>query len=245
MNIRILSDLHLEFSPQYRIPIIGNESDQVLILAGDTFVSDGPFPQYFFEDIAKRFRHIILILGNHEFYWGNFNTSLKNIKKMFVNFSNISVLENENIVIDGINFIGCTLWGEYNRIGVQSVRLNDFSVIKNITVDSVVERFNESRDYIFSNLSSIHKNVVITHNAPSFLSIHERYKGDPLNDAFAVELFNKIYDSEIPINLWIHGHIHDSANYLINNTNVVCNPRGYFPHGLNPLFNANLIVDIV
>jgi hypothetical protein len=27
--------------------------------------------------------------------------------------------------------------------------------------------------------------------------------------------------------MWIHGHMHDAKNYMIEQTNIVCNPAGY------------------
>jgi len=46
--------------------------------------------------------------------------------------------------------------------------------------------------------------------------------------------------------LWIHGHTHDSFDYVLNGTRVVCNPRGYARNGVNenPLFDANFLVEI-
>ena len=42
--------------------------------------------------------------------------------------------------------------------------------------------------------------------------------------------------------LWVHGHMHDSFDYRLGRTRVVCNPRGYFPHQLNPDFRPLLVV---
>jgi hypothetical protein len=43
-----------------------------------------------------------------------------------------------------------------------------------------------------------------------------------------------------------HGHVHDSFDYLLNGTRVVCNPRGYAKDGVNetPLFDCNFVVEI-
>ena len=35
------------------------------------------------------------------------------------------------------------------------------------------------------------------------------------------------------VQLWIHGHTHDSFDYRLNGTRVVCNPRGYARDGVN------------
>ncbi len=46
--------------------------------------------------------------------------------------------------------------------------------------------------------------------------------------------------------LWIHGHTHDSFDYLVNGTRIVCNPRGYARDGVNenPRFDPNLLIDV-
>ena len=41
-----------------------------------------------------------------------------------------------------------------------------------------------------------------------------------------------------------HGHTHESFDYLVNGTRVVCNPRGYAPMELNPAFDPGLTVDV-
>ena len=44
--------------------------------------------------------------------------------------------------------------------------------------------------------------------------------------------------------LWLHGHTHESFDYNIKNTRVVCNPRGYINSpDLNKSFNKDLIID--
>ena len=44
--------------------------------------------------------------------------------------------------------------------------------------------------------------------------------------------------------LWVHGHMHESYDYEVYGTRVVCNPRGYAPDALNPDFWPDLVVDI-
>jgi len=64
--------------------------------------------------------------------------------------------------------------------------------------------------------------IVITHHAPSMLSIHPSYEGDPLNPCYATEL-----ELDKWPNYWIHGHIHCVQNYIHNGCNILCNPGGY------------------
>ena len=71
------------------------------------------------------------------------------------------------------------------------------------------------------------KYVVVGHHAPSFLSVAEWYKSDTLmNGAFYSDLSEFIMDRP-QIALWTHGHMHNRSDYMMGDTRVVCNPRGY------------------
>jgi hypothetical protein len=86
--------------------------------------------------------------------------------------------------------------------------------------------------------------VVITHHAPSPRSIHPRFAGSPLNGCFVSDL-ERLMDGE-RVHLWIHGHTHDSFDYTVAGTRVLCNPRGYAKNGLNEnvAFDAGLVVAV-
>ena len=86
--------------------------------------------------------------------------------------------------------------------------------------------------------------VVITHHAPSFMSVNDRYKGDTLmNGGYASELGEFILDHE-NIKLWCHGHMHDPVDYMIGTTRIVANPRGYVGQEDTDRFNPNFVVEL-
>jgi len=88
------------------------------------------------------------------------------------------------------------------------------------------------------------KFVVITHHAPSFMSIHENYKNDRLmNGGYASNLEDFILDNT-NITYWIHGHMHNTFNYTIGETQVLCNPRGYIPYEENNGFDVNFNFEV-
>src|SRR5262249_38300974 len=86
--------------------------------------------------------------------------------------------------------------------------------------------------------------VVVTHFAPSRLSIHPRFAGSPINPCFASDLAPRI--ERWQPQFWLHGHTHDSFDYRIGRTRVVCNPRGYAPNGVieNARFDPHLVLDV-
>jgi predicted phosphodiesterase len=71
------------------------------------------------------------------------------------------------------------------------------------------------------------KYVVCGHHAPSRQSTHPRYKDDTLmNGGYSSDLEDLILNRPC-IKLWTHGHTHEPFDYMIGETRIVCNPRGY------------------
>ena len=86
--------------------------------------------------------------------------------------------------------------------------------------------------------------MVITHHAPSRQSIHPRYADSLLNACFVSDAEHVLGAARAQ--LWIHGHTHDSFDYAVHGTRVVCNPRGYAQAGVNenPHFDQDLIIEV-
>jgi predicted phosphodiesterase len=71
------------------------------------------------------------------------------------------------------------------------------------------------------------KYVVCGHHAPSRQSTHPRYQNDTImNGGYSSSLDEFIMDHP-QIKLWTHGHTHEPFDYMIGETRIVCNPRGY------------------
>ena len=72
--------------------------------------------------------------------------------------------------------------------------------------------------------------IVVGHHAPSSASVAQMYRSETLlNGAFRSELDQFIQDRP-QIRVWCHGHMHNASDYMIGETRVVCNPRGYAGH---------------
>jgi len=95
--------------------------------------------------------------------------------------------------------------------------------------DAVVEH-RKMLDYIrliYDGMSPWKQMVVVGHHAPSKLSTHEKYKHDHLmNGGYSSDLSEFILDRP-GIKLWTHGHTHEVFDYMLGDTRIVCNPRGY------------------
>ena len=110
----------------------------------------------------------------------------------------------------------------------------------------ILKAHQKTRDYIFAHAKKepgIRKLVVVTHMAPSALSIDDRYKHEIIaNGYYYSELGNEIADSEI--DLWFHGHTHINKNYFINKTNVINNARGYAGYEFDNGFDDKLLIGL-
>jgi predicted phosphohydrolase len=82
------------------------------------------------------------------------------------------------------------------------------------------------------------KTVVATHHVPTFINYPEQYKGDVLNEAFAVELYDVIETSGV--DYWIYGHHHQNISpFEIGTTKLVTNQLGYVRDNEHKTFSPN------
>jgi len=247
MKLHILNDLHIEFE-DFRPPV--TDAD-VVVLAGDIGVGvEGlRWAEARFLD-----KLVIYVPGNHEFYHHDI-VLIDELKAEAL--GNIHVLNDDQVVIDGVRFLGSILWTDFALFGeadkffaMQTARqqMTDFSIIQNhghrFTPEDAIRLHTASRDWLVAMLAEpfAGKTVVITHHAPSSQSVHPRYARDLLTPAFASNLEN-LMDGDRAA-LWIHGHMHESFDYEVYDTRVVCNPRGYAPNALNPDFRSDWVVEI-
>lgn len=248
MKIQLISDIHLEFGA---FDFSFNQAD-VVIFAGDVHIGMNGI-DWIKKNVTKQ--PVIYVLGNHEYYNGAYPKTLNKIIDASQN-SNINVLENKHVVIDGICFHGATFWTDFSlfgnpiEYGIQcQARMNDYKKIRKSpdysklrSVDTF-QMHQISRRWLEKSLenSQSFRNIVITHHAPSIKSLPAIFMNDPLASAYAsnVEDFILKYQPEY----WFHGHIHTPTRYKIGGTQIVCNPHGYIDEPYNG-FEKELIIEI-
>jgi Icc-related predicted phosphoesterase len=244
MRIHILSDLHLEFAP-FKMNDVGAE---VVVLAGDVHTGRNGI-KWILNSITDR--PVIYVLGNHEFYGQKIPKLISEIKEI-AQGTNVHILENEKVEIGEVTFLGATLWTDFGLNGdtvlaevAAQTAMTDF---RRIRVTPSYRRFRpadarrfhaQSAEWFAQEVASRRdrKLVVVTHHAPSPQSIPLTFRNDPLNPAFASNLERFIAESRAA--LWVHGHIHYRADFIVGETRVIANPRGYptEPHtGFDPGF---------
>jgi Icc-related predicted phosphoesterase len=253
MRLHILSDLHLGVG---RLDPPQVESDLV-VLAGD-IARPGEAVAW-----ARRFdRPVLFVPGNHEFYGSSVEEAIAELRELCAG-TNVTLLERDEVVVDGVRFLGTTLWTDFRLHGDGAVRqeamqlaqtlIRDFSRIRRapgsaelFAPANSVALFEAQSTWLLQRLAVKHDGptVVITHHPPSARSIHPRFASSPLNPAFA-SATEHMLDRRCAC-LWIHGHMHDSFDRIENGVRVICNPRGYAKEGLaeNQWFDPALTVDL-
>jgi predicted phosphodiesterase len=246
MRLQVVSDLHLEFADTR---IENTSCADVLILSGDICVADyfarSPSSPYhdvalrfydFFGACADEFPDVIYVAGNHEFYDSRIEDGIDTLRGALADFTNIHILDDDYIDLHDHRFIGGTLWSNLSDpIAEMTVKngMNDFYCIttgktrRKIQPALTTQKHLDFLEFISKNLAK--NTIVVGHHAPSYESICETYRSPGnhyLNFGYFTELSNFILERP-EIKLWTHGHVHNSTDYLIGDTRVVCNPRGY------------------
>jgi len=240
MKLNILSDLHLGFDAM-DWPL--NDADLV-VLAGDV-----SRPRQAVAWALRFEKPVLYVPGNHEFYGGSLDGTIEELRQLCAG-THIHVLDRDELVIGGVRFLGATLWTDFGLFAdpqqqaaskAEAVRLmRDFSRIRTraasdeiFTPEDSAALFRRDAGWLRERLRRPHPGptVVITHHAPTRHSIHPRFEGSLLNAAFVSDAAYLLDADGVP--LWIHGHTHDSFDYRVHATRVVCNPRGYARGGVN------------
>ncbi len=217
-----ISDLHLtqedvvnvvdcqRFSPflaQIREQVAAVNPD-VIILTGDT-VSPAqvrllsPLAQRLFPDGLP----VILTLGNHEFWGRTFEDTLEKLKAQISDNRNVFFLDLiGGVVLDGVNFVGGTLFFDGSMRIKESQRVDDWGGWQDWRITDIETRYLDINRYyvdmIKSKMRSGMSTVLCTHHVP-----HVRLNGhEPGHYSFYTGMKDLV--RELPFNALF-------SNYLI------------------------------
>ncbi len=114
VSFHIISDMHMEDGTKLENTLC-SDLDGILLLAGDLarFQSTSLFIDTL-RTICGKFRKVIYILGNHEYYCirgkESMNSIFLSIKSLAKNIKNLIVLDNETYTIGSTIIFGSTFW---------------------------------------------------------------------------------------------------------------------------------------
>lgn len=246
MRLRILSDLHEEFRERLGPLVLPSVQAEVTVFAGD--IANGTdvievATRHEFDGTDK-----IIVPGNHEYYGGTIAATRAALRDAVARANadsavrargTLHLLDDDCVALGGVRFVGGTLWTDYGLHGnaerEQAITLaeryvTDYRLVQTapgepFTPAASIALHEATRAFIERALAASFAGptVVVTHHAPHPGSVAPRFAGHPVNPAFVNDLTALMG----PAALWIHGHTHDSFDYMAGTTRVVANPAGY------------------
>lgn len=251
MKLQIFSDLHLEhgatFFPQQ------NESE-VVILAGDIHIGLQGL-EYAVTLIETLNKHVIYVPGNHEFFWHDVITLREEMQRFSKQHAKLHVLDNTQINVHGVRFIGSTLWTDYQidqrfpvnkNQKIAAMYLKDHRLIqyaqRRFSPQDALQLHLESKAFLTTALQQPFdgKTVVVTHHAPSLACAHPYFGFNKLAGAYISDCDALLKQAD----LWCYGHTHANVDFVIENCRVVSNQKGHIRERLPQAFRADLVVEI-
>lgn len=250
MKIQVLSDLHRELYRALLEPMdfpweLAPEAD-VIVLAGD--IDDGLEAVSWLAGEAKRQnRPIVYVPGNHEYYAGVLEERLAQMRQL-AEGTGVHLLDGDEVVIDGVRFLGTTLWTDYraslstaipdltmamfhcgrliNDHREISVR-DEHGQIRPFTPQDALDRHIRARAWLTQRLEQAHSGptVVVTHHGPSAQAQHPRFSMGKFSGAYWSDLSSLFEHAD----LWIYGHTHAAIDTTVGTMRLVANQGGY-PH---------------
>lgn len=230
-------------------PMEGDD-DTAFILAGDLWINHNilskkyPNGRSWLGEVAARFKYVIFVLGNHDYWQANISNHGQKLRKMIADqkLANVIFLDKSTSVLDQVKFTGGTLWTNFNRqnplVMLDGPRImNDYKKIRHghayhkLRPDVIYQEHVTTLRHIFENSKRDYpeqKVVVVSHHAPSERSTLMGYI-DPQDHFYFSDLERNICYEGPEIDFWFHGHMHNRSDYMIDNCRVLCNPRGYAP----------------
>jgi predicted phosphohydrolase len=264
--LRVYSDIHLDFDipcndkgrplvPYTRVEqvwapsVLLQDSESILILAGDLWTDNLPFKvtadgRSWISNVAKRFEHVIVVLGNHD-YWGlSLQSAVRKARKHCAALPNVTLLERDTLVHSGVKFLGGTLWTDFNRSPIIAEHIaktmgNDFRHItygdtrvrRRVRHTDFFDLHRQTAKYIFTNCKADEpgqKVVIVTHMTPHYESLDTARRADDTDYWYFSNLTESMQTHCKDVCLWVHGHVHQPKRYNpAYGMWVMSNPRGY------------------
>lgn len=268
MRLRIVSDIHSEFwdiSPsnvskvgrilEKIVPPKTIDHETTLVIAGDLGSMYSAQTVGLIETclahFSKRFRTVLYIPGNHEYYGGNLRDTDGIIADIAAKFPNVNFGQKMIPGWKGPNIWMFTMWTDFDgenpaSMAAAHMGMNDYRAIKglrDVTLptfpDETLAFHKKTRRLMEEKMGA--GDIVITHHLPSRQSLDPAYTSSSVNGAYASSLDELILERKPRI--WIHGHTHVACDYMIGETRVLCNPHGYGTQYLTNGYNPELEVE--
>lgn len=287
MNIQLLSDLHLESNPLFTAqPLPGAD---VLVLAGDigSYQHGSALLERGIEDFGlARFSPkpvaeggaawptpVLFVPGNHEYDGLDFDEAHGAMADACARWG-ITWLAERSVVLDGVRFIGSTLWTDFDALTPPPLQDPPHAAAaqahEKTRQKARDKAFRAANYYLSKNhtlrtgqpmLAAEVRELGITSQAWLRTALAQPFEGPTVAIThFAPSLlstdpryglapgtagFCNALDDLLPqAQLWLHGHLHCPQDYVAGGCRVVANPLGYARKGEQEGYRPNCLISV-
>jgi len=230
-HIQVISDLHLEArTDNINIPV----KSEILFLAGDIGNIQQNNYENFICECSKKWKIIISVLGNNEYYSDQYSMEelLIKYKKLYSKYDNCYLLERNIVMLGSIKIIGCTSWGTFKKKHIGSSprkikRRNETGILKPIGIEFLTKKHLDDVKWIMKNIDNYSPTVIITHFPLMLENNKVRQEKHRNEDRSILEEFGR--ECELHSNnklVCISGHTHYSHNFNRAGVRYISNQIG-------------------
>lgn len=229
MRIYAISDLHLDLQPTIDLSVLvdGWPFADVLVLAGDIAVVSEPQSQAILHTLftlcVAKYSNVVFVSGNHEYFHCHCRQSdVDHVLHHLCQNTGVHYLQRSSVVLEGVEFIGCTLWSLLEKR--DSDALTDFRANVFPHRIAYVEAFVRDLQFLRHQLAqpSALPRVVVTHHLPSSRLL---WDDGGANSGFATDILDQL---ELHgVKHWFCGHSHRTTDSTYGDTVLSVNPLGY------------------
>jgi hypothetical protein len=196
---------------------------------------------------------VIYVPGNHEFYGCDIDRTVEKARQAAAG-TNVRILQNDSVEIDGVLFVGATLWTDFALLGnpdhamqIAGYRMNDYYRIRKrryemrLRPTDTLARHLETREFIARTTreARIGRTVVVSHHG----CVKEATKAGTESEIISAAYTSDCQGLLENVDLWIYGHTHERRDFTIGRTRIISNAKGY-GHGDNPQLDENYVIEI-
>ncbi|WP_092945940.1 metallophosphoesterase [Roseateles sp. YR242] len=278
MRLQLISDLHLE--RQTDVVSVAVPDIDLLVLAGDVgsyqtgsqlVTDDFGLGRFSPKRAEAAWPRVVYVPGNHEFDGLEYSATYDRLRRTCEDLG-IDWLDRETLVINGVRFLGTTLWTDFDALAAElstptqqlaargkafraaNYYLRKYSTLRDgrlLLAEDLREMALDCQAWLREQLATPFegKTAVVTHFAPSLRSADPRYGLVPGTAGFCNAL-----DELFPLtDLWMHGHLHCMNDYVVetptesggvHRCRVVANPLGYARKGEQEDYRPGLVIEI-
>lgn len=252
MKFDLMSDLHVDLSPSYRLDYASMATSPIAVVAGD--ISNDPDTTILeLERIAAHYEHVLFVDGNHEHY-DNRDDTRRRPNRMpewvyaylwsnFKDHPNITYLGSGTTpkIIGTTAFVGANSWYDFNWGYIKQEtcienwygKMND-SYWANIDHGWVLSETERQTQNIINTVDRLNDDpsitdiVLVSHTVPIECGVYNHPTNMTWNSLNGCYLNSQMrFAHKGKVRAHCFGHTHKKQLFDINGVDFVCNPRGY------------------